>query len=693
MPMWSDPGEWLKYSNAIEAHLALTIGLNEDVYKYMLYPMWNQGVWQYPPLFFIILIPLIKLLNPFLALKLMGSLLLSLQPIPTYFISKRITKSRIGGLLAAYISSLMPLYLEMYGWGGYPNLMGFLLLATNIYFTLAAIEEGGKKYFSLMLLTSMLIPLTHHLTTGIHLGVLGLWMIMMNMMKKLSEIRYLAYNFCTSSATLFLYRIILAYPSQFVTFNEAAYYSLRVDFLNTIVWLFKSPILMSIVIIIAIYLFLKRNILDRRYQALLLSWTLFPVLATQGYLFNFTIDYNRVFFFAVQPIPLIVASPFTSINSLDLNGMFGSINYSSIKKYTVAIAIIVIVVLSPFLFLLAGFETMRNVVGWYSSQDPYGDIDKAAALKWIRYNTEPNSTFVADEFIGRWIEGYADRRTLLYMEPRFLFIEGQLDRYYIASSILLSNHEIRNKYFRVMDQTPYSTSFSPSLFVWSKGEYKETLFVNDTRLNLETSNKTYSVGENKTKAEVSVKSDRDSSKIITTYNIMNRTSMITSIVKTIEVYEKPQATLKYDVHNVSGNMTIELNVFPSRKVSLVEITPRLITLHLDIGVVRISINTPSRIENPTEHTLLITSKMNDSFPLIITVSTSGDEYNKNLNDIILIRSNELINDYGIDYIVVPRVKNMRLSTWDVYQFLLKKYEVSYVNDRVIILSSGRNTSA
>ena len=114
MPWWSDPGEWLKYSNAVEAELARILGYDPGIYRDVLETMWGQGVWQYPPLLFLILIPLKKFIGPLLSLKLLASILLSLQAIPIYLIARWMTGMRLGGLLAAIASTLLPINVEMW---------------------------------------------------------------------------------------------------------------------------------------------------------------------------------------------------------------------------------------------------------------------------------------------------------------------------------------------------------------------------------------------------------------------------------------------------------------------------------------------------------------------------------------------------------------------------------------------------
>jgi hypothetical protein len=657
MPWWSDPGEWLKYANAIEAYIATSLGLKSQLHEAMLSTMWDQGVFQYPPLFFFTLIPLKTLIGPLEALKLSGSILFALQPLPAYFVGKKITGSRVGGIVAAYTTSLIPLNIEMLGWGGYPNLLGFLLLSTNIYFIISAMDDPSLKNICLMTLTSMLIPLAHHLTSIIHLGVLLTWIMLLALMKKLDGIKFPVYSLIAASATMALYRCLLAYPSQLITFNEAAYYGLRVNILEALAWAIKLPALFILTIAIAAFTIAKRNLLlQKTHQALLLAWTLFPTLATQGYLLGVAIDYNRVFFFVIQPVPLIVAAPFAS----QMKGLFNTpVNF--IKKNataTLAMALSITVLAAT---LLTGVNTMANVAGWYSSQDPFGDDEKISALNWIKHNTASNSVFVADEYIGRWIEGYASRRTLLYMEPRFLYVKGQLERYYAASTILLADKEIRNGYTRILDQAEYNTSYAPIICFWSKGQYTEALAVDDSQL---TSNlKTAASKMNKNPPSIEVK-----------YVGENCSQ---EIEKTITVREF-MVQIDYNAAQNMQNATVYINI--SRK-GLVEIMPQQISINMDIGKIIVRSNS-NRIERQTDQKIKLyfnSTNLNIQAHMENPVKNSLDET-------LMLEAKELVKEYNVSYIVIPAL-NKGTETLPEYQHLLKTYKTAYINDKAIILEA------
>ncbi|MGC9069326.1 MAG: hypothetical protein ACP5IZ_10210, partial [Thermoprotei archaeon] len=486
MPWWSDPGEWLMYTNAIRSTIEKALGINNPTIQQGLYPMWNIGSWQYPPLPFIIIILLETFLDPITTLKILEITFFSLQPLPLYLIAKKITKKPIPAIITAY-TSIMPIYAEMLGWGGYPNLLGLIILALTYYVIIKTIEKPTTKNNITLITLSTILPLTHHLTYGIYLGTTTLWLLLLIPYKNKITLKTITKPIITSlitSLTIFIiYRFTLAYPSQFLTYNEAAYYGLRFDPLNTIPWVFKSPIPIISIIITAILLSIGiHKLTPPQYLTLIISWILFPIIATQGYLIGIAIDYNRIFFFTLQPIPLLLA---TALTTLNIPNHPSKILKKLTKYKTIEATIIITLTLTASIntFTL-GLQTINNLNSWIPTQDPYGDQEKLAALNWIKTNTPSNATFVADELIGKWIEGYTQRRVYRYTDPRFFFIEGQLERYYIASAILKSTYDIRNGYLRIQDQNPYNQSFTPIINIWKQGEYQETLIINDQKLTI-----------------------------------------------------------------------------------------------------------------------------------------------------------------------------------------------------------------
>ncbi|MEM1542695.1 MAG: hypothetical protein QXF59_04770 [Candidatus Bathyarchaeia archaeon] len=682
-PWWSDPGEWLKYANAVEAWFARCLGINSPHYEAMLYTMWDQGVFQYPPLFFLILILLKYALGPLQALKVAGSVLFALQPLPIYFLAKKITNSGLSGLVAAYAMSFMPIYIEMLGWGGYPNLLGLLLIPINIVFTISVMSNPQSKNICLMVLTSVLIPFSHHLTSGVFLGILLFWMLFLAIMRKSSKVKYVMYDVAASLVALTCYRMLLAYPSQLIIFNEAAYYSLRVNFLEAMFWALKVPAMIVVTSLIISFVVLKRNeIIQKEYQALLLAWVLFPVIATQSYIFGVAIDFNRIFFFIFQAAPIAIALPFSLIKNIYNTGerVFGNpLGWHLLKRLLLTVFIVSLSVMASILIFLTGMDVVANVSGWYSSQDIYGDYEKISALDWIKRETPLNSTFVADEYIGRWIEGYASRRTYIYIEPRFIFIKGQMERYYIASFILLAEREIRNCYLRILDQAPYSMSYTPIICFWNKGEYKEALYINESMV--------MDKFENLSSIRLSIVpiicAEKNS---IETHYVSKSISPQNEepLIKKVTAVDNQVVNITYIYEKMTGNITVDVVPSPKRSVSLVEISGQRVTLHADIGKIFIE-TSAEKIENEGRKIRLY----DEDGILNIQVFMENPMKNE-LSQTLILESSKIMRENKISYIVVPRTTLKELRSLPEYQHLLNKFKAIYINDRVIILEANKD---
>ena len=114
LPWWMDGGDWLKRVNAILGNS---------------YPMWNQTTFQYPPLFFVLVAALSGLLGEVRSLEVWSLIAYALVPLVTYFFMKELFKDRVVAVAGAWLTGFTPIWFEMFGWGGYPDLLGLAMLA------------------------------------------------------------------------------------------------------------------------------------------------------------------------------------------------------------------------------------------------------------------------------------------------------------------------------------------------------------------------------------------------------------------------------------------------------------------------------------------------------------------------------------------------------------------------------------
>ena len=103
LPWWLDGGNWLKHMHAILGNS---------------YPMWNEGTWQYPPLFMLIIAGLSRVVSDeIVALNIGAILAFSMRPLTTYVLVKELFQDRLSALAAAWLAAFTPVFVEMMGWG------------------------------------------------------------------------------------------------------------------------------------------------------------------------------------------------------------------------------------------------------------------------------------------------------------------------------------------------------------------------------------------------------------------------------------------------------------------------------------------------------------------------------------------------------------------------------------------------
>jgi len=460
--------------------------------------MWSEGTYQYPPLYFFILAVASSLLgNEVLALKITAVFTICLLPLTTYTLAKKLFDDDLSALVAAWVVSIPPIAVEMLGWGGYPNLLGLTFLPLAFRSILCLIEKPNFKNVTRSLLLTLTIVLTHHLTFLIFFGTLTLWVLALGILQMKRKFASVAFSLLSALAIFVTYRVLFAWPPQFILSNEAAYYfpNFTVSF-GTIMWIFKDVILLSFLSIIAfasVILLLKEKF-ELSKTSFLVAWLVTPIIMSQGHLLGLPLDYPRIFIFMFQPFLLLVALPLSlpkvfaekiSFKRLGLDFM-GYLNCFKQKKNRrkwifsgkrlVVYGLMFLSVSTTLMTLTRGVETVKNVDSLYNSIDHYGDHAKLDLTDWILKNTNAEDVFVAEEQSGRWIEGLAIRPVLMYQKPAFLFMKGEAERAYDARKIFTSTYGIKNGFTWIFDQAPLST-FSPMIAFKHLGDYENLLYL------------------------------------------------------------------------------------------------------------------------------------------------------------------------------------------------------------------------
>ncbi|MGC9069327.1 MAG: hypothetical protein ACP5IZ_10215 [Thermoprotei archaeon] len=465
-PPINDPAIWLKNANALLGNT---------------YPLWNQTTLQYPPLFNMILATFIILThNALLSLKILGITLISLLPLTVYPLTKEITKNYKAGIVAVWLTAFHPAFSEMYGWGGYPNLLGIIFLNLSLYFLYKIMkgEKNSKNILMASIFTSLL-TITHHLTIIVYaaIGLTILLVTFLNIIKKhtqLSQFQILIP--ITISAITFITWRILAGPFQYIVFNYASQLNRPFD-MDAFWWIFKDPLAVSLLLLTATMGSLELYYLNKKEELIiLLVWTLFPFLFTQSYIIGIALDPKRFPMFSIPAITILSSTNTTLLKE--------NINPKTLtQNLDPQIIVTSLLILTIIINIITGITTTYKVNEYYHyiTDYAYASDQRLQALNWIKTNTPQNTTFVADETLGRWIEGYAQRRTLILLPPFQIFIIGELERYEAANLILTTyNIELRNEYLRILDGTPYDTTRTPWIEQSTGPDYTKVIYLIDS---------------------------------------------------------------------------------------------------------------------------------------------------------------------------------------------------------------------
>lgn len=483
-PPFHDGGNWLKLANALTGNT---------------YPMWEQTTLQYPPLFNALLALTSSILrDPLFAVKLLGLLVVALMPLAIYPLAREIGGNWIVGLIAAWLMAFHPIFQEMYGWGGYPNALGLLVLFGALYFLVKTYHENSAKYLVGAVVFSSLVILSHHLTTIVFFAIaLGwalfyLWLTFIHRAPVESGgMMRIAFCFAVASGIFVLWRLA-AGPFQYVVFNLSSL-SVRPFDLEAFWWIFKSESLTTLLFLTSILGSFALFFHEKRVElALLAMWVFLPIVFTQAYIFGVALDFKRLPVFSVPALAILSSCSFLLVQGKPVSPLKKSNTRSTatksrfsnplyVKVDVLALLVIGVVVSLLCCVTLVGAATQQSVFAYYHhiTDYTYSDEERLEALNWIRENTPSNAVIVADDAFGRWIEGFAARRVLMRLPPFQAFMLSEVDRYKAADLIMHSNVEVRNDFVRLRDGTPYWTRQTP-LFSISKGEdFKDLFYVVD----------------------------------------------------------------------------------------------------------------------------------------------------------------------------------------------------------------------
>lgn len=688
LPWWMDGGDWLKRVNAILGNS---------------YPMWEQTTLQYPPLFFVLVTGFSGLMGEIRSLEVWALVAYALVPLVTYFFVDELFHDKVVAVAGAWLTGFTPIWFEMFGWGGYPDLLGLALLPLGFLGVLKVSEKWSIQNFALLAAGSILIPVAHHLTFIAFVGVLAVWGLASVLFDR-GSLRAIGLSLLVTLVTFGFVRLA-AGPEQFLLSNPAALTYLLANG-GALLYMFKNPAYLAVLYIVAaatMGLFL----VERRYrtQALLLvCWVLVPVLGTQGHLIGVASDYNRVLFFFAQPFMLMVAASLvyrsevrvllTNMKNFGTKGILMGAGKGGAGK-PIAASVIILLSLSTLVYTpLLGAQTVGNINAFYNTTDTYGDTSKLQVADFISSHTSPTAVVVAENTMARWVEGLAQRRVLLSLAPQYLFLTGELARDYAANAILFSDRGMRNGYAWVFDQAPFA-QFSPLIGFYMGNEYQQVAALNDSGSSVSWVNTV--TGKN---FSMPLSDSTSTTSYWVTRTIQTATLSATYHVGPVEV------TRQVSLSSTGGNVSFTFQANSTER--FVRITGLTISLGPMPGL---GLQASTLVGNRTVSVLtdlgrqFYTSSSKQAFPFKFTPSPLSNVVSgwanvwtdspSNATGLYTYDRSAIVKEYGVTDVVIPKqylvpvgqTENTTLRALPLYENLVNdpEFKVVYYNDRAIVL--------
>ncbi len=454
LPPGSDPFHWLMHAKALVSGVG--------------YPMWDEGLWQYPPLSLVSLGLFAKLFGDLLGLKLFGALVLAILPASLFVLVRKMFGTSVG-LVAAAFMALTPIFYEMWGYGMYPNLFGFSILFLTLFTVIKFMELRNRKWGIIAISMSIVLMFSHHLTSIIFLATMLLWTVLCLATKQ--RAKELALVSLAALVTFGLYRTIVS--PQFVVFNPSALFVLAMDY-DRFLWVFKDisiAIALSLCAAYACYRIYKKN---PTYSFMLVSLIVSSAVLTYGLpLIRIVLDQARFLIFSLPAFIIGVAYLVHEIKPS-----------ARLKSLAIIIVVVALLSVSGYIGVRTSWE-MNRLTRCSGAEISTVECDRdiCEMIDWVEANTDEDDVFVAEHYLSKPIIGLGERRALESFHPAYLFMEGEIERSIAADSLLNANYEINHPSFRIRDQYPLQ-NHNPIIGLWERGYYHDIIYFSDEFLQV-----------------------------------------------------------------------------------------------------------------------------------------------------------------------------------------------------------------
>jgi hypothetical protein len=433
------------------------------------YPMWDEGLWQYPPLSLVFLGLFAKVFGGLLGLKIFGALVLAALPASFFVLVRKMFGSSVGVAAAAFIA-ITPICYEMWGYGMYPNLFGFSILFLTLFTIIKFMEQRNRKWGIIAIGMSVVLMFSHHLISIIFVTTMLLWTLLCLTTKQ--RVRELALVGLAALVTFGLYRTIVS--PQFTIFNPSALFVLSVDY-DRFLWVFKHLSIFIVTGLCVVYTFYRSYKDKPAYSLMLISLLVTSFALTYGLpLIRIVVDQAR---FLIFSLPVFIIGVAYLIREIKPS--------ARIKSLAIIIVVVALFSVSGYIGLRTSWEINRFTR--CSSTEITAaqcDGDTVEMIDWVKANTDEKDVFVAEQYLSKPIMGLGERRALEAINPAYLFMEGEIERSLVADSLLNANYEINHTSFRIRDQFPLQ-NHNPVVGLWEHGYYHDIIYFSDEFLQVE----------------------------------------------------------------------------------------------------------------------------------------------------------------------------------------------------------------
>ena len=445
-------------------------------------------------------------LPEYVAQAVVVSLFSSLIVLAAFLITKRVW-SEPAAYIVAFLVAVSRFDIEMFLWGGYPNVITLVLIPVIFYLYLK------KDRFSItpfLVSTSILagsIFLTHSLSAAIYVAVTMLIVLFVlikpeffSTTRKNALYWLLPIVFGIILFSPFIFQAIPAYLNSSASLSADQTSSDAIKLATVVTRTLPLELVLPLFGVIAGFVVFSKKYFGRfiALPTFLLSiWFFVPLVLTQSYLIGFAIDYNRFLYFSILPLIIFVAVILEHGSSFFANII---ITYQTFSNQTQKIKIIAIKKISRvstilthkniysgfiLFFVVFSFVALPIFMGpiynsGQSIQKFYQTMNSEGweAIEWAKTNTPIDAVFVSDALYGWWFGGFAQRRTYSAVDPQYLTINEEYNKALFARNVLDTDFLVDNGLVQVREDGGYLARHNPEILATLNWTYFPYSFFN-----------------------------------------------------------------------------------------------------------------------------------------------------------------------------------------------------------------------